>query len=164
MFFADTHYTYIHIYRRTQTLNPSLRIGAPGNKSSTLILSADWQYLWLHYEPECSTTWLERSKTHEFWPEMGVYYKISRSRKRAHFCAPPNCKSWLRHCTTIIQLVNNMCWCTFSLNWCNLMYLSLSCKLLLWHNIGTTSWWLQVNYLMMMKIKHYIVFSEYCGN
>ena len=25
------------------------------------------------------------------------FTKISRPRKRAHFCAPPNCKSWLRH-------------------------------------------------------------------
>ena len=33
VFFADTLHihTYIHIYRRTQTLNPPLRIGAPGN-------------------------------------------------------------------------------------------------------------------------------------
>ena len=33
VFFADTHTQhtlYIIIYRRTQTLNPSLRIGAPG--------------------------------------------------------------------------------------------------------------------------------------
>ena len=31
VFFDDTH-THTHIYRRTQTLNPPLRIGAPGNK------------------------------------------------------------------------------------------------------------------------------------
>ena len=38
VFFTDTHYTYIHtyihiIYIRTQTLNPPLCIGAPGNES-----------------------------------------------------------------------------------------------------------------------------------
>ena len=33
-----------------------------------------------------------------FYRKWAWFTKISRARKRAHFCAPPNYKSWLRHC------------------------------------------------------------------
>ena len=32
------------------------------------------------------------------------FTKISRARKRAHFCAPPHCKSWLRHCARLLAI------------------------------------------------------------